>query len=50
MKFYTVYKIALSLIENEFKITRRDEFLSLLGKAYWLETQSENIMLPTKNL
>lgn len=29
---------------NEFKIATRDEFLSLLGKAYWLETQFENIM------
>jgi hypothetical protein len=32
------------MIENDFKITRLDEFLSLLGKAYWLETQFENIM------
>jgi hypothetical protein len=30
--------------ENGFKITMRNEFLSLLGKAYWLETQFENIM------
>jgi hypothetical protein len=30
--------------ENEFKITTKDEFLSLLSKAYWLETQFENIM------
>jgi rubrerythrin len=30
--------------ENEFKITMKNEFLSLLGKAYWLETQFENIM------
>lgn len=29
---------------NEFKITTLNEFLSLLGKAYWLETQFENIM------
>lgn len=29
---------------NELKITALDEFLSLLGKAYWLETQFENIM------
>jgi hypothetical protein len=29
---------------NEFKITTKEEFLSLLGKAYWLETQFENIM------
>jgi hypothetical protein len=29
---------------NEFKITLRNEFLSLLGKAYWLESQFENIM------
>ncbi len=29
---------------NEFRINTRDEFLSLLGKAYWLETQFENIM------
>jgi len=29
--------------ENEFKITAQSEFLSLLGKAYWLETQFENI-------
>ena len=30
--------------ENDFKITSRDEFLLFLGKAYWLETQFENIM------
>ena len=30
--------------ENDFKITMRNEFLSLLGKAYWLESQFENIM------
>jgi len=30
--------------ENDFKITAQDEFLSLLGKAYWLETQFENIL------
>jgi hypothetical protein len=30
--------------ENDFKITAQDEFLSLLGKAYWLETQFENVM------
>lgn len=30
--------------ENEIKITTQGEFLSLLGKAYWLETQFENIM------
>lgn len=30
--------------EDGFKITTKDEFLSLLGKAYWLETQFENIM------
>lgn len=30
--------------ENDFKITTLDEFLSLLGKAYWIETQLENIM------
>ncbi len=30
--------------ENDFKITTRDEFLSLFGKAYWLESQFENIM------
>lgn len=30
--------------EHEFKITTQDEFLSLLGKAFWLETQFENIM------
>jgi hypothetical protein len=30
--------------EFEFKITTQDEFLSLLGKAYWLETQFENVM------
>lgn len=29
---------------SEFKITLRNEFLSLLGKAYWLESQFENIM------
>lgn len=29
---------------NNFRITTKDEFLSLLGKAYWLETQFENIM------
>jgi len=29
---------------NEFKITSLDEFFSLLGKAYWLETQFETIM------
>ncbi|HER45658.1 MAG TPA: hypothetical protein ENO12_02465 [Thermoplasmatales archaeon] len=30
--------------DTDFKITTKDEFLSLLGKAYWLETQFENIM------
>jgi hypothetical protein len=30
--------------ENDFKITTQDEFVSLLGKAYWLETHFENIM------
>jgi hypothetical protein len=30
--------------DNEFKITTTDEFFSLLGKAYWLETQFENAM------
>ena len=30
--------------EYEFKITTQDEFLSLLGKAFWLETQFENMM------
>jgi rubrerythrin len=30
--------------ENEFKISMKTEFLSLLGKAYWLESQFENIM------
>lgn len=29
---------------NNLKITTNDEFLSLLGKAFWLETQFENIM------
>ncbi len=30
--------------ENDLKITLRDEFFSLLGKAFWLETQFENSM------
>jgi hypothetical protein len=30
--------------EHEFKITTQDEFLSLRGKAFWLETQFENMM------
>jgi rubrerythrin len=37
-------KIATSMSENEFKITMRTEFLSLLGKAFWLEAQFENVM------
>jgi hypothetical protein len=30
--------------KNVIKIATQDEFLSLFGKAYWLETQFENIM------
>ncbi|KYK20238.1 hypothetical protein AYK25_01480 [Thermoplasmatales archaeon SM1-50] len=42
--FYTANEITPSMNNTDLKITTQEEFLSLFGKAYWLETQFENIM------